>query len=109
MKDKFNRDVEKAKKDLANVADDGIARLRSILERLSNSTKKSVAVAAKVSHDVLGKKLDQYNAKAQNTANKVPGGFSKKVSKYPWITITMSLALGLLLGVILKPSRQPAG
>jgi ElaB/YqjD/DUF883 family membrane-anchored ribosome-binding protein len=53
--------------------------------------------------------LSQYNAKVQDIANRVPGDFGKKIAGYPWVTITMSLAFGLLLGVMLKPGRQPVG
>ena len=44
----------------------------------------------------------------QAVADQVPGDFAKKAAGYPWVTITVSLALGLLLGGLLKPGRQAA-
>jgi ElaB/YqjD/DUF883 family membrane-anchored ribosome-binding protein len=67
-----------------------------------------VGAAATVKKDV-GHGLSQYNAKAQEVANQVPGGFGKKAVRYPWVTISIALAVGFLLGSLLKPTRQPLG
>jgi ElaB/YqjD/DUF883 family membrane-anchored ribosome-binding protein len=53
--------------------------------------------------------LSQYNAKAQEVANTVPGTFGKVVAKYPWVSITIGLMVGFLLSSLLKPARQPVG
>ena len=53
--------------------------------------------------------LRRYNAQVQDVADKFPGSFGKKAARYPWLTVTLFLAFGLLLGVLLKPGRQPVG
>ena len=45
---------------------------------------------------VVGQGLSQYNTKIQEVADRVPGDFAKKAAGYPWVTITLSLAAGLL-------------
>jgi ElaB/YqjD/DUF883 family membrane-anchored ribosome-binding protein len=72
---------------------------------MSVEPKEMVSGPVKAFNKEMGQGLSQYNTKVQDFADRVPGDFSKKVAKYPWVTITMSLAFGLLLGVLLKPSR----
>jgi len=107
FENKVNRDVDKAKKDLATLRDDGVTGLNRKLEQLADSAKKMVAAPVNTFNKAVGQGLSQYNEKIQEVADRVPGGFSKKAAGYPWVTITMSLAFGVLLGVILKPGRQP--
>jgi ElaB/YqjD/DUF883 family membrane-anchored ribosome-binding protein len=106
---KVNQDVDKAKKDLATLGDDSVTGLSRIFKQLVDDAKETVSVAVKTFNKTAGQRLSQYNAKAQDVADRVPGGFGKKAAGYPWVTITMSLAFGLLLGVLLKPGRQPVG
>jgi ElaB/YqjD/DUF883 family membrane-anchored ribosome-binding protein len=109
FENKVNRDVENAKNDLATLGDDSITGLNRKIEQLTDDTKKSVDAAAKTVNKAVGQGLNQYNAKLQEFADKVPGDFGKKAAGYPWVTMTISLIFGLLLGVLLKPGRQPAG
>jgi ElaB/YqjD/DUF883 family membrane-anchored ribosome-binding protein len=76
---------------------------------LTDDTKKTVDVAVKNVNKAVGQGLGEYNAKVQGVADKVPGDFAKKVAGYPWVSITIALAVGLLLGVLLKPGRQHLG
>ena len=101
------RDIDKAKMDLATLRDDSITGLNRIFEQLTGDTKKTVDVAAKTVNETVGQGLSQFNAKIQDVVDKVPGGLGKKATGYPWVSITISLAVGLLLGAILKPGRQP--
>ena len=100
FENKVNRNVDKAKRDLATLGDDGVTGLTRIFERLTDDAKKTVAVAVKTFNETVGQGLSQYNAKVQDVADRVPGGFSKKAAGYPWVTITISLAFGLLLRCI---------
>ena len=109
FENKVNRDVENAKNDLATLGNDGITGLSRKYEQLTDDTKKSVDAAAKSVNKAVGQGLSQYNAKLQEVADKVPGDFGKKAAGYPWVSMTISLIFGLLLGVLLKPGRQPAG
>lgn len=102
---KVNRDIDRTKKDIATLGDDGVAGLSRKAERLADDAKEMVAGSVKAFNEEVGQGLSQYNAKVQNIADRIPGDFSKKVAVYPWVTITISLAFGLLLGALLKPSR----
>jgi ElaB/YqjD/DUF883 family membrane-anchored ribosome-binding protein len=124
---KVNRDVDQAKedfttlgedsvtglarikKDLVTLGDDGVTGLSRKFEQLADDTKEMITDAVKTLNKDVGHELSQYNAKVQDVADRVPGGIGKKVAGYPWVTITMSLIFGLLLGVLLKPGRQPVG
>jgi hypothetical protein len=101
------RDVDKAKIDLVALRDDGITGLNRIFEQLTGDTQRTVDVAAKTVNETVGQGLSQFNAKVQEVVDRVPGGLGKKATGYPWATFTISLILGFLLGVILKPGRQP--
>ncbi|MFZ6030577.1 MAG: hypothetical protein ACOYYS_22955 [Chloroflexota bacterium] len=109
FENKVNRDVEKMKKDIATLGDDGVTGLRRMFQPRVDNVKKTVAAAIEKFNEEVGHGLSQYNEKVQEAADRVPGGFGKKAAGYPWVTITMSLVFGLLLGFILKPGRQPVG
>ena len=97
------------KKDLVTLGDDGVTGLNRKFEQLADDTNKMVSATVKTINKDVEHGLSQYNAKVQDVIDRVPGGFSKKVAGYPWVTITLSLVVGLLLGILLKPGRQPIG
>jgi ElaB/YqjD/DUF883 family membrane-anchored ribosome-binding protein len=106
FENKVDRDIDKAKEDLATLGDDGVAGLSRKAEQLADNAKEMVAGSVKAFNEEVGQGLSQYNAKVQNIADRVPGDFSKKVARYPWVAVSIGLAIGLLLGVVLKPARQ---
>ena len=116
FENKVNRDIDKAKEDVATLredavtlGDDGVTGLSRKFEQLTDETKEMVTDAVETLNKEVGHGLSIYNAKVQDVADRLPGDFGKKAARYPWVTITMSLAAGLLLGVLLKPRRQPTG
>jgi len=109
FENKVNRDIDKAKEDVATLGEDGVTGLSRKFEQLTDETKEMVTDAVKSLNQEVGHGLSTYNAKVQDFADRLPGDFGKKAARYPWVTITMSLAASLLLGVLLKPGRQPAG
>ena len=109
FENKVNRDIDKAKEYLARLGEDGVTGLSRKFEQLTDETKEMVTDAVKSLNQEVGHGLSTYNAKIQDVADRLPGDFGKKAARYPWVTITMSLAAGLLLGVLLKPGRQPVG
>ena len=129
MKDKpfekqVNQDIDQTKKDIATLGEDNVAGLAKItkdlaalkedgvtgmgrkFEQLADEAKERVSGAVNTLNKDVGNGLNQYNAKVQDVADRFPGGLGKKAAGYPWVTITMSLAFGLLLGILLKPGRQ---
>jgi len=109
FENKVNRDIDKAKEDVATLGEDGVTGLSRKFEQLTDETKEMVTDAVKSLNQEVGHGLSTYNAKVQDFADRLPGDFGNKVARFPWVTITMSLAAGLLLGVLLKPRRQPVG
>ena len=110
FENKVNRDIDKAKEDAATLGEDGVIGLSRKFEQLTDETKVMVTDAVKSLNKDVGHGLSTYNAKVQDVADRLPGDFGKKAARYPWVTITMSLAAGLLLGLLLKPGRQqPVG
>jgi ElaB/YqjD/DUF883 family membrane-anchored ribosome-binding protein len=95
----------KAKEDLANWVEDNVTQLSEGFEKLAGDAKESVVGAAATVKKDVGHGLSQYNTKAQEVADKVPGSFGKKAASYPWVAITIALIVGFLLGVLLKPAR----
>lgn len=116
FENKVNRDIDKAKEDaatlgedVATLGEDGVTGLSRKYEQLTDETKVMVTDAVKSLNKDVGHGLSTYNAKVQDFADTLPGDFGKKVAKYPWVTITISLSIGLLLGGLLKPGRKPVG
>jgi hypothetical protein len=60
----------------------------------SDASKTAVNAADSVKKDV-GRGLRQYNAKAQKTADKIPGGLGKQAASYPWVAMSIALIIGL--------------
>ncbi len=105
---RLNRDISRAKKDLAALSDDIIGGLSGRFGRirLTNDQRKSASEAVKSINKSIGQGLNQYNTTVQDVIDRVPGDISKKVTGYPWVTITMTLLLGLLVGGLLRFSRH---
>ena len=101
--------AEKAKEDLTTWVEDGVSQVSEGFEKLTGEAKDAVTSAAVTAKKNVGHGLSHYNAKVQKFVDKVPGGFGKKASKYPWVTISIALVVGFLLGNLLKPTHQIFG
>jgi ElaB/YqjD/DUF883 family membrane-anchored ribosome-binding protein len=101
--------LAKIRKDLVTLGDDGVTGLNRKFSQLAGDAKTRVSDAVETLNKDVAHGLSQYNAKVQNVADRVPGGFGKKAAGYPWVAITISLVFGLLVGFLLKPDRQPVG
>ena len=124
---KVNRDVDQAKKDfttlgednvtglvrikkdLVTLGDDGVTGVSRKFEQVADDTQEMVTDAVKTLNKDVGHGLSHYNVKSQEVADKVPGSFCKKAARYPWVAISIVLAVGFLLGSLLKPARQYIG
>ncbi len=102
MDKKIQQDSAKIKKDITNLMDDGVTRVTKGFEKLSGEAKESLTSTADSVKKDIGQGLKQYNAKADEFAKSVPGDLAKKVSQYPWVAISIGLAIGLLRGGLLK-------
>jgi ElaB/YqjD/DUF883 family membrane-anchored ribosome-binding protein len=109
FEDSISQSTGKAKKDLTTWVGDGISQMSEGLTKMTDDAKESMVAAASTVKKDVEHGLSQYNAKAQEVVDKVPGGFGKKAASYPWVVITISLVIGFMLGSLLKPARQPLG
>ena len=109
FEDNVSQATGKAKEDLTTWVEDGVSQLSEGFEKLTGDARETVVGAAATVKEDVGHGLSQYNAKAQEVADKVPGGFGEKAARYPWVAISIALAVGFLLGSLLKPARQPLG
>jgi ElaB/YqjD/DUF883 family membrane-anchored ribosome-binding protein len=134
LENKVRRDAAKLEKDVNTLVEDGVSGLSHLgdnaykvtenlttrvgetvttlskeFDKLTDDAKEIVIDAASTVKKGVEHGLTQYNAKAQEVANKVPGTFGKVVAKYPWVSITIGLMVGFLLSSLLKPARQPVG
>jgi ElaB/YqjD/DUF883 family membrane-anchored ribosome-binding protein len=131
FENKVRQDTARVKKDLGTLAGDGTVQLTRMqndiqqtaegfgtwveesahdlnkdFEEVKSAARDTVSDAAATVKKEVGRGLKKYNAHAQELADKVPGGFSKKAAKYPWVTITIALVAGLWLGIAMRSSVQ---
>ena len=109
LEDNLTQATDKAKEDLTTWVEGGVSQLSEGFEKLTGDARDSVVGAAATVKKDVGHGLSQYNAKAQEVADKVPGGFGKKAARYPWVAISIALAVGFMLGIIINPARQSVG
>jgi ElaB/YqjD/DUF883 family membrane-anchored ribosome-binding protein len=106
LEKKIQQNTADIRRDLNSLMEHGVTNVSKGFEKLKSETKETLTGAAESVKNDVGYGLGQYNAKAQEYANKVPGNLVDKVTKYPWVAITVGLGIGLLLGGLLKPSRR---
>ena len=105
LQDKVSQAPARAKMYLADWVEENVAELSDNFEKLAGDARGTFdSAAATVKQDV-GRGLGQYNAKVQGYADRVPGGFAEKAAIYPWVTISIALLVGFMLGNLLKPTR----
>lgn len=104
--DNVSQATVKAKEDVTTWAEDSAAQLSKGFEKISGDAKETLVDTATTVKKDVGDRLNQYNSKAQEIASNFPDSMAKKVAMYPWVAIAVGLAVGFLLGIILRPSRQ---
>ena len=79
--------------------EEGVSNIKETLDETAKSIDKNIRHG-----------LSQYNAKAQELADKIPGRLGDNVIRYPWVAITASLLMGIGMGVglgfLIKPGRK---
>ena len=101
-----NQATSKAKEDLTTWATESVSQLDKRAEKLSEEAKGTVTTAAATVKKEVGQGFHDFNTKAQEIADKVPGDFSKQAAKYPWVAISIAIVVGFVVGSFIKPSRQ---
>ena len=92
--------------DLTGWAEHGATEWGEKFEKLTDKARNSMNGAAVSVKEDVGHGLIQYNKKAKQIMDYLPGKLSEKAVKYPWVTISVALGIGFLLGGLIKPTRR---
>jgi ElaB/YqjD/DUF883 family membrane-anchored ribosome-binding protein len=103
---KMVKDGTNVKKAVDNMVEDGVSQLKSEYDEFRGLVKDNVNSATSSIKKEVNHGMKQYNAKAHDVVENLPFDLNHSVSKYPWVVISFGLLFGLILGFLLKPSRQ---
>jgi len=102
----MEQDTARVKKDLNTMLNNRVSQITEEFDKFTGEAKDAMfGVADSVKKDV-ETRMDQYNTRAQEVVEKVPGGLVEKTIRYPWVAVSVALVAGLILGRLLKPSHQ---
>jgi ElaB/YqjD/DUF883 family membrane-anchored ribosome-binding protein len=107
FEDDVSQATGKAKADLTTWVEENVSQMSKGLEKLTGDARDNLVNATATAKKDVGHGLSQYNAKVQELADKAPGGVGEKAAKYPWVAISITVVLGFLLGMLIRPARQP--
>jgi len=102
---KVNQSAENIKKFNTTFMEDGAAHFSRKFDTLKSDAIEKANDAVKTIGKDVDHGLNQYNKKVQELAESLPGNFVKNSTRYPWVTISLTLAVGFMLGFLLKPAR----
>lgn len=106
FEEKTLKSVSNAKDHAVTWVEEGVSDIKVGTHHLMDDAKDTLDKTAKSIDKNVKHGLSQYNVKAQEIADKVPGGLGDKVIRYPWVAISVSLIIGIGLGILLKPGRR---
>jgi ElaB/YqjD/DUF883 family membrane-anchored ribosome-binding protein len=107
LEDNVSQATGKAKEDVTAWVEDSASQLSKGFDKLSGDAKETLEDAAATVKKDVDHGMKQYNATARDLAGKVSSSdIGKTVTKYPWAAIVIGLAIGFLLGILLRPSHQ---
>ena len=98
----------KAKKDLAKQMGSSANQWRKKVAMLTENAARSVASTVEPLKKDIGRRSSNITAKAQEIAVELPKNIDKKASGFPWAAmITIGLAVGFVMGLVIRSARQP--
>jgi ElaB/YqjD/DUF883 family membrane-anchored ribosome-binding protein len=100
------QDTARVKKDLNTMLTNRVSQITDEIEKLTVEAKDTMVDAAESVKKDIGVRLGQYNSKAQEVVEMVPGGFVEKATRYPWVALSLAVIVGFILGNLFKPTRQ---
>ena len=106
VEEKTVKAVTKAKDDVVTWVEEGVSNIKEGSHQLMDDAKETFDKTTKAIDKNVKHGLSQYEEKAQEMADKVPGDFGDQVLKYPWVAISIGVLLGVVLGIFLKPTRR---
>jgi ElaB/YqjD/DUF883 family membrane-anchored ribosome-binding protein len=99
---------DQVKGDLTSWVEDNVSQMNKELEKKADEARDTLIETASMVKNDVGHGLSQYNTEVQKVANKVSNGFGKKASRYPWVTVSIALVIGFLLGSLIKSFLSPS-
>ena len=105
----IQNDVTDLRRDLNTLKENSATNVAKGFEKMRKETKDTLSEAAETVKKDVGQGIGRYNSKAEEFVDRLPGDFVEKVAKYPWVAITVGVAIGFLVGGLLKPSRRIIG
>jgi ElaB/YqjD/DUF883 family membrane-anchored ribosome-binding protein len=99
------QDTDRIKKDLNKMLANRVSQITEEIDKFTGEAKEAMLGAADSVKKDMEVRLDQYNSRAQEVVEKVPGGLVEKTARYPWVAVSLALAAGLVLGGFLKSTR----
>lgn len=103
---RLGNNMDQAAEDVTTWVEDGVTQFSDGVVKLTGDTMVTVTNAAAAMGKDASQKLSQYNAKAQQVADNLPGSLGQKIARYPWVAISITLGVGFLLGSLLSPTRR---
>ena len=98
----------KAKKDLAKQMESSANQWRKKVSKLTENASRSLAGTVEPLKKDIGRRSSNFTTKAQEIAVELPKNIDKKASGFPWAAmVTIGLAAGFVLGLVIKLARQP--
>lgn len=106
LEEKTLQSVSNAKDNAVTWVEEGVSKIKDGTHQLMDDVKDTVDRTVKSVDKNVKQGMAQYNLKAQQIADKLPCGIGDKVIRYPWVAITVSLLIGIGLGILIKPGRK---
>jgi len=107
VKDDFSDAAAHTEAGITTWVEDNASKMSKEMGKITGDARDSIVGAAAALKKDLGVGLSQYNTKVQQIVDKAPGGLREQAAKYPWVALSITVAAGFLLGMLIRPARQP--
>jgi hypothetical protein len=103
---KLEKDGTRIKRDFSTLVGDGVTQLKDEYDQFTGNVKDTANETASVIKKSVNSGMKGYNGKVHEVADNVSPEINLSIQKYPWVVISLSVLFGLVLGLIISPSRQ---
>jgi len=87
--------------------DQNATQLKEDYNKMASNAKESFTDASNTVMKNVDHQFSNFNAKAEEVVNNVPGGVGEKIAKYPYVAISIAVIFGFLVGSLLSPAKKP--
>jgi uncharacterized protein YjbJ (UPF0337 family) len=108
-KNVINRDKEQVREIVqehwTKFTEEDLKKIESMRDEFIDMVQQRYGYAKQRAEAEVDRALSTSNARLEGVAQKLPGEMDQTLLRYPWVTIVGALAVGLILGFMLKPRR----